>query len=325
MDSMPRPVAVTGGTGFVGSHLVDTLCAAGIEPRVLVRTPESPRWISGRPVVWVPGSLEDGESLRRLVEGARTVFHIAGVVRGARAEDFDRGNRAGTARLVEAIAAEAPEAGLVHVSSLAAVGPSPDPAGVGPGSERRPISHYGRSKLAAEAEAQRAERWFIVRPPAIYGPRDTDILEFFRMAARGLGAVPAGERWVTAAYVADVVRGIIAAAPGEPGRVFHVGDPEPCRIEVLLRRIADAGDCRIRIVRVPAPVVTVLGLVTGLLWSLGWRGSALTRDKARELLARHWTSDTAGSMAELGIEDITGFSDGARQTWEWYRAQGWLG
>ena len=144
---------------------------------------------------WVQGSLEDTEALKRLVAGAGTVFHLAGVVRAGSEADFDRGNRGGTANLVAAVREAAPEARLVHVSSLAAVGPSPDPAGVGPEAEPSPISSYGRSKLAAESEVRALGEgfwWAIVRPPAIYGPRDTDIFEFFRMADRGLVAAPGG-------------------------------------------------------------------------------------------------------------------------------------
>jgi len=324
LDALPRPVAVTGGTGFVGSHLVDTLCSGGLEPRVLVRTPESPRWIGGRRVEWVPGSLDDESALRRLVAGAGTVFHLAGVVRSARAVDFDHGNRVGTGRLVDAVAGGAPGARFVHVSSLAAAGPSSDPAGVGPEVEPHPVSHYGRSKLAAELEARRAPGWVILRPPAIYGPRDTDVLEFFRMARLGLAVVPAGERWITVAHVADVVRGIIAAAMSEPARVFHLGEPEPCRIEELLHRLAEADGRSVRVLRAPGVLVSALAFASGGLWHLGWRRVALTPDKARELLARHWTARTRDSMVDLGIDDWIRFSDGARQTWTWYRSHGWL-
>jgi nucleoside-diphosphate-sugar epimerase len=324
LDGLPRPVAVTGGTGFVGSHLVDTLCSAGLVPRVLVRAPESPRWISGRKVEWSPGSLGDYDALRRLVAGAGTVFHLAGVVRSARAVDFDNGNRVGTGRLVDAVAGDAPGARFVHVSSLAAAGPSPDPAGVGPEAEPHPVSHYGRSKLAAELEARRAPLWVILRPPAIYGPRDTDVLEFFRMANRGLALVPGGERWISVAYVADVVRATIAAATGEHSRIYHLGEPEPCRIEELLHAMADAGGRSVRVLRIPGVLVSALAFASGGLWHLGWRRVALTPDKARELLARHWTARTRDSMADLGIDDWVRFSDGARQTWGWYRSHGWL-
>ncbi len=321
---LPQPVAVTGGTGFVGSHLVDTLCAAGVRPRVLVRRPEAARWIGARPVQWVPGSLEDPGSLRRLVEGARAVIHLAGIVRATRAVEFDRANREGTARLVAALAELAPAARMLQVSSLTAVGPSPDPAGVGPETVPHPVSAYGRSKLAAEAEARRAPEWVILRPPAIYGPRDTDVLQFFRMARSGLALLPAGERWVTVAHVADVVRGILAGAVAAPGRVFHLGEPEPHRMREMLLALAAAGGVRVRVLRVPAAAVTAAGLIGGSLSRLGMHRVALTPDKARELLARHWTSRTAGSLAEMGIEECLSFAEGATRTWAWYRGQGWL-
>ena len=110
LDRLPTPIAVTGGTGFVGSHLVDTLCDAGHRPRVLVRDASAPRWIGASSVDWVPGSLADRDALRTLVDGAGTVVHLAGVVRAVRAEEFERANRGGTARLVLAIRDAAPSA-----------------------------------------------------------------------------------------------------------------------------------------------------------------------------------------------------------------------
>jgi len=327
IEALPRPVAVTGGTGFVGSHLVETLCAAGLEPRVLVRDPESPRWIADAPVRWVPGSLGDVAALKQLVDGAGAVLHLAGVVRAGSAADFDRGNRAGTANLVRAIRETAPEAWLVHVSSLAAAGPSPAPAGIGPEAEPAPVSHYGRSKLDAEHELRalgKGTPWSIVRPPAIYGPRDTDVFEFFRMASRGLVALPRGERWLTIAWVGDVVRSILAAAAGESGGLYHLGDPEPMRLEELVRKLAEAGGVKARVLQVPAALVSGLGTVGSGLQRLGFSRLALTRDKSRELLARHWTARTEDSLAALGVSGGTDFADGAHRTWAWYREQGWL-
>jgi 2-alkyl-3-oxoalkanoate reductase len=327
LEALPQPVAITGGTGFVGSHLVDLLCASGLAPRVLVRDPSAPRWIAGAPVDWVPGHLEDEAALRRLVDGARTVFHLAGVLRAGREADFDRGNRGGTANLVQALATAAPEARLVHVSSLAAAGPSPDPQGVGPECEPAPISWYGRSKLAAEREVaglDAAANWSILRPPAIYGPRDTDVFEFFRMAARGVVAIPSGERWLTVAWVGDVVRAAVAAAVAPPRAVYHLGDPHPLRLEELISALCAAGGLRARVLRLPPALVTGAGAVGGALQRLGWRRLALTADKSRELLARHWSSRTSDSLAALGLRELTPFGLGAAQAWSWYRARGWV-
>lgn len=326
LQAVPQPVAITGGTGFVGSHLVDTLCAAGIEPRVLVRSPQAPRWIGGRPVQWVPGSLDDKDSLERLVEGSGTVIHVAAVVRAGRAGEFDRTNRGGTAALVEAVQRRAPQARLVHVSSLAALGPSSTPAGSKADDPPRPASAYGRSKLAAEHEVSRVPgAWVVLRPPAVYGPRDTDVLQFFQMAARRLMVAPSGERWITTAFVADVVRAIVAAAAvGVAGRSYHIGEPQPRSMDDLMSQLAAAGGVEARIVHVPPALVTLAGIGGSLLHLLGLRRIAMTRDKAADIVARHWSSRTADDLEDLGIRRWTAFDQGAAVTWRWYRSMGWL-
>ncbi len=326
---LEEPVALTGGTGFVGSHLVETLCAAGLRPRVLVRDPANPRWIAGAKVEYVEGSLEDPEALEKLVRGARTVFHLAGVVRAGSAAAFERGNREGTARVVEAVSHAAPGARLVHVSSQAALGPSPSIDGLGPEAEPQPISAYGRSKLGGEEEVRRlGERanWVILRPPAIYGPRDIDVLQFFKLAVRGLVPLPRGDRWVTMAWVGDVVRAILAAArPGiETGRIYHLGEPYPYRMKALVQLLAQAGGVRARIVPLPETLLGLAGGAGSTLQRLGFHNVAMTRDKARELTARHWTVRTHDSLLALGIERWVEFPRGAAETWAWYRRMGWL-
>ncbi len=325
---MHQPVALTGGTGFVGSHLVDTLCGAGLRPRILVRDADNPRWIAGVEAEFVDGSLEDPESLKRLVRGAGTVIHLAGVLRAGRESEFDDGNRQGTANLVAAIREAAPGARLIHVSSLAAVGPSPEPDGMAPGDPAAPISAYGRSKLAGEAEVAALGEdgwWCILRPPAVYGPRDTDIFEFFKMASRGLAAIPAGERWLTMAYVADVVRAVLAAAAvGAHGEIYHLGEPSPQLLDSIFDQLAEGGGGRVRIVRLPSAIIRAAGAAGSALQCLGWRRLPLTRDKAKELLASHWTAQTVGSLDALGVGTGSLFAQGADTTWRWYRLKGWV-
>ncbi len=326
LQALPRPIAMTGGTGFVGSHLVDTLCAAGIRPRILVRNADSPRWIAGRTADWFEGSLEDQDALDRVVEGAGTVFHLAGVLRGADENDFMEGNRDGTARLLESIKRNASEVRFVHMSSQAAVGPADAIVGATVDIDPRPISAYGRSKAAAE-EAVRAfnGRWAILRPPAIYGPRDSDVFEFFRMASRGLLAVPSGDRRLTIAHVADVVRAVIAvAAVGQEEGTFHVGATEAVAMDAMLREIAEAGSVNARLVHFPPWVLKAAGNGASALRMLGMRRIPLSRDKADEILARHWVLETQTSIDQLGLDAPRPFDEGARMTWQWYRNAGWL-
>jgi nucleoside-diphosphate-sugar epimerase len=324
-DIARRPVAVTGGTGFVGSHLVDTLCAAGVRPRVLIRDADHPRWIADRDVDWVAGDLDDHGAVRELVADAGTVFHLAGRVRASRASQFDRVNRVGTEALVEAVASE-PEVVLVHVSSQAALGPSPEVDGRGVDDPPAPVSAYGRSKRAAE-EAVRAlgsgHRWTIVRPPAIYGPRDIDVFEFFRWAARGVVPVPAGERWLTVAWVGDVICGLLAAA-GTSERTVHLGAPEPRRLDELVDAVGRTGGRVPRLVRVPPPVVRAAGALGWVAHGVGAVRTAMTPDKAVELLARHWTLETGPSLACLEVGAPLELEEGLRRTWSWYRTIGWI-
>ena len=326
LEVLPLPIALTGGTGFVGSHLIDTLCAAGIRPRVLVRNAVVPRWIAGRPVDWIEGSLEDVAALDKLVKGAGTVLHLAGVLRGATESDFMAGNRDGTQRLLASIERHAPDARFVHVSSQAAVGPADAVRGATVDIEPRPISAYGRSKAAAEGVVRGfGGRWAILRPPAIYGPRDTDVFEFFRMASRGLLVLPSGERRLTIAHVGDVVRGVIAvAAVGQAAGIFHVGATEGVVMDAMLREIADSGDVHARLVRIPPWILKTAGAGASGLRMLGLRRIPLSRDKVDEILAKHWVLETKTSLKHLGLQDPLPFDTGARMTWQWYRSAGWL-
>ncbi len=326
LPALPQPIALTGATGFVGSHLVDTLCAAGIRPRVLVRDAAAPRWIADRPVDFVKGNLEDTEALDQLVKGAGTVMHLAGVLRGATERDFMIGNRDGTTRLLTSIDRHAPDARFVHVSSQAAVGPADAERGATVDAEPRPISAYGRSKAGAEGVVRGfGGRWAILRPPAIYGPRDSDVLEFFRMASRGLLALPSGERRLTIANVGDVVRAVIAvAAVGQAAGIYHVGSTEGMSMDAMLREIAESGDVRARLVHIPPWVIRAAGTGASVLRGLGMRHLPLSRDKADEILARHWVLETRPSIDQLGLDAPIPFDEGARMTWQWYRKIGWL-
>jgi dihydroflavonol-4-reductase len=324
--TLPDAVAVTGATGFLGYHLVAALERCGRRPRLLVRDPSrlAPELAAGAEIV--TGDLDDRAALHRLVADCSVVLHLAGVVRAARAAHFHRANARGTANVVAAVRARGSKPRLVYVSSLAAAGPSPRPEGRGPEEPPAPISAYGRSKLDGErAVRSLSTPWVILRPPAVYGPRDTDMLQFFRLAAGGVVPLPAGERFVTLAHASDVVRGILQAASGRvDGRILHLGEPSPRPMQRLVAEMARAGGVEARVVPIPAALIRVLGAVGDALHWVGWQRLALTSDKARELCARHWSSRTVESLQALGVAGTVPFPEGAAQTWAWYRQVGWV-
>jgi nucleoside-diphosphate-sugar epimerase len=326
LAAIQRPIALTGATGFIGSHLLDVLLEGGVRPRLLVRelarVPERAR----EEAQVVKGDLDDIETLAALLSGCAAVVHAAGLVRSGSQSAFDKANRVGTENLVRALARAAPGARLVHISSLAAAGPSQDPQGIGPEAPPRPISAYGRSKLAAEAAVQRlAGPWVILRPPSTFGPRDTDVLQFFRLVARRVVPIPSGKRFLTVAYVTDVVRAILAALSGAADRrILHVGDPCPRTLHDLLGILAESGGVRARTLPVPPAVVRLAGFGGDLLHWLGIRGIPMTSDKAREMVARHWAARTEDSLTSLGLGGSVAPADGFAMTWVWYREKGWV-
>jgi nucleoside-diphosphate-sugar epimerase len=188
------------------------------------------------------------------------------------------------------------------------------------------VSSYGRSKLAGErAVHEHRGTWVVLRPPTTYGPRDTDVLQFFRLAARGLVPIPAGERYLTVAHVSDVVRAILAALAGAGDRrVLHVGDPTPATMRGMVACLAESGGLRVRTLPFPAALVRAAGLAGDLLQWIGLRGVAMTSDKARELVARHWTARTEETLEALGLAGVVPVATGFAATWTWYRESGWV-
>jgi dihydroflavonol-4-reductase len=207
-------ILVTGGTGFIGSHLVERLVAQGRPLRCLVRRPHGRQPAAA--VELAHGDLESGAGLAEALRGVDTVIHLAGVTKARTAADYDRGNAVATANLLRAAGHLDQIGRFVHVSSLAAAGPSPADRPLTETDEPHPVSHYGRSKLAGEQAVRQspvAERSVIVRPPVVYGPRDRDVLQVLRTVARGwMAQIGAAPRRFSHIYVGDLVDGLIAAA-----------------------------------------------------------------------------------------------------------------
>lgn len=205
-------IAVTGATGFVGQALLDRAARAGVEVRALTRRPQEPR----PGVEWVKGDLDARAALTRLVTGAEAVIHVAGVVNAPDAAGFEHGNVTGTLNVIEAaLAAGVPR--FVCVSSL---------------SEREPdLSAYGASKARAERLVMASGLdWTVVRPPAIYGPRDTEMFELFKLARWGVLPVPPREGRSSLLHVDDLARLLLALVSGGEGvshRVFEPDDGKP--------------------------------------------------------------------------------------------------
>ncbi|MGJ0238844.1 NAD-dependent epimerase/dehydratase family protein [Novosphingobium fluoreni] len=300
-------VALTGGTGFVGRAVLECLLDAGHEVSALARSIQVP--LAG--VEWVLGDLSNREALAELVRGVDAVIHVAGVVNVAEPQGFVTGNVHGTLSLVEAARDEGVPR-FVHVSSLSAREPG--------------LSAYGASKARGETVVKASLLdWTIVRPPAIYGPRDKEMFELFRAARWGVVPVPRDGR-ASIIHVEDLARLLVALLPSADdvsGRTVEPDDGRPGGWEhrELALAIGWAVGRRPRVLGLSPAALRRAAGVDGFL-----RGKAakMTPDRAGYLSHPDWTghadAQVPGHIWEPKIET----RGGLKTTAEWYQEQGWL-
>lgn len=324
---MASPLAaVTGGTGFVGSHVVDALLAAGWHVRALVRRPESAGWLKGLPIELTKGDVRDPGSLPDLVRGADAVVHVAGKTSAKGLEEYRSCNADGVANVARAVREHAPAAHVVLVSSQAAGGPSRDGRPVTSADPPRPISSYGLSKLEGENELRNARGvgFTILRPSAVYGPRETAIRDLFIAASKGFVPVLAGGRpRIQLVHVRDVATAVLRALERGPrGETFFVAHPEVLDYRKVAETLAGLRTPRARLVPVPAALIRAAGSIVGLVSALGDGPPVFNREKAEEMLQSAWICDVSDTQTALGSPLVTAFAEGARETWTWYESQG---
>jgi nucleoside-diphosphate-sugar epimerase len=300
-------VAVTGATGFVGQALLDRAAPAGVTVRALARRPQAPR--AG--VTWIAGDLADAAALRDLASGAEAVVHLAGVVNAPDPAEFDRANADGTQAMVDAaVAAGVPR--FVLVSSLSAREPG--------------LSRYGASKLAGEQRVTAAALdWTVVRPPAIYGPRDREMLDLFRLARRGIVPLPPGGR-LSAIHVDDLARLLLALLPrgaDVSGRVFEPDDGEDGGWTHVgfARAIGEAVGRRV----VPLPMpAALLRLAARGDRALRGAGAKLSADRVGYLCHPDWVVARGAEPPPVRWRPQIPTREGLKATARWYREAGWL-
>src|ERR671916_2120247 len=312
-------VLVTGATGFVGSHVAQALVEAGYEVRFGVRASSSMRWISNLPVERVELNMTGREEDFSLaVENVDLVVHAAGITRARRAEDYHAVNAEGTQKL----AAAALGAGVrrfVLISSLAARGPD---------GRDHPESAYGRSKLEAEAHLRTLDGQMeavILRPAAVYGPRDTDLLPLFKMARTGFLPLPSGANVLQPVYAEDVARAALAAArKGGGSGPFPVAEAARYTWEDVVAGLERALGRNVRAVRVPPAAFTLAGRAAE------WAARAFStvpiidERRGRGLGARTPIRDGSGARRGVGWRAEVSLFEGLERTARWYEQSGWL-
>jgi 2-alkyl-3-oxoalkanoate reductase len=324
-------VLLTGANGFVGSHILDSLRARGIPTAILLR-PSSDRGFIEPHLASVeirPGSITDLESLRRAMPGVTHVIHCAGLTKARNEAEFFAVNQAGTANVVTAINEQAGSSKrLVHLSSLAAIGPAGRERPARVEDEPHPVSQYGRSKLAGEAEVRQHCRceYAIVRPPAVYGPRDRAFLSLFSAVKSHLLPRTSASQALSIVYVSDLAEAVIACLdhPKAAGRTYFAAAPEI----VTGRQMAEEIALQMGSWTIPLPMPTPLFWPVCMareLWSrLTRKASLLNMQKFAELRAPGWVCDPSLLKSELAYECPTLLKPGIARSLAWYLDNAWL-
>lgn len=321
---------VTGGAGFVGSHLVESLVARGDDVLCLERRGAPRGWLEGVPVDFVDAGLDDPSVLDRVLDGADTVFHLAALTVATRPEGYYAVNTEGTANLMAAASRTKRPPRVLLMSSLAAAGPCRNGDVLSARTVPYPLSHYGHSKLLAETVVRTwAEEVAstILRFPPVYGPRDRDILIMYRLVRRGVAlTVGDWEREISLIYVTDAVRALLAAAdqPSAAGRTYTVAHPERVTWRRFAHEVGLALSRSPKLLALPRSVAICVAVAAEAAAAVTGRPTILNRQKVREMTQKRWICDAAGAARALECEPAFPIERGVAATARWYEEAGWL-
>ena len=325
---MTRSVLVTGASGLVGSHLAELLHRSGdVKIRLLARRTSNLRWVEGVEYEKHIGDVvQPPEELRPAVEGVEVVYHVAGCTKALRKQTFFDVNARGTENLIKAcLSRTTPPRRLVLVSSAGAAGPSPTERPLTEDIPPRPVTAYGRSKLAGEEIARKyMDRLSIciLRPGAIYGPRDYELLPAFKAVKSGVAArLGVSHRRFNLCHVRDVARAVMLAGQVEAAgsEIFLIGGLNTDQSE-LVKAIAKAIDKK-RVWSPPIPkfLIYFAALLSSGVGQITRKPRIFTWGNARRLLARNWTMDISKARKILGYQPDIDLDSGVKETIDWYR------
>ncbi len=319
---------ITGGTGFIGSHLVETLSRRGWELRIIAKDRMFGDDI-GSSIVYA--DLRDCEALAPILRDVDVVFHLAGLTRARRNRDYYLSNHLMTRDLLQACMLHGSSISrFVYVSSLTAVGPRCCAEEIRESCDYHPVSHYGRSKMLAEIEVMNASAHLpvsIVRPSAVYGPRDRDLFRYFKMIRSGIELLlGSGSHLLNLVHVEDLVDGIIRAAihPAAVNETFFIGSAGNYRTDEICTTIARSMNKRPVVFHLPEALIYLTGFLGECAGRIGRREVFFNVQKVHEAVQSAWTCSIQKAVENLGFSPRISLDTGIAETYQWYENNGWL-
>ncbi len=319
---------LTGGTGFIGSHLAELLLDKNAEIFALVRDPDNLKWLKGLNIHLLEGDLLSIPSLPSDID---YVFHIAGLTNSSDVADYYTVNQQGTASLFKSLHDQKiiPKK-IIYLSSLAAAGPSFDRKPVQESDAPHAITPYGESKLMGEAEALKFKEVYpivIIRAPAVFGPRDKDFLQYFKWIKRGaLPAIGSKQRYMSFCYVKDLIRAFYLCSQKEleSGEIFNIGNQNPCSYDEFGELAGQAMGKNLKKVKIPIPIGYLVALIADIAGRINKKPSVLNLGKFNQMRQRAWIADMNKAKEKLSFQPQYSLQDAIQETLNWYLKHNWL-
>ena len=325
-------VLVTGATGFIGSFVAEYFASKGYSVRCTVRPTSNLRWVENKGYKLVYSNFESPENLKEAVEGVDLVLHVAGVIAAKDYNGYLKGNRDSTYNLLRACEKYNPNLRkFLYVSSLTVVGPAKSLSEpVDETTECKPITRYGQSKLEGEKEVLNFKDIFpvtIVRLPAIYGPRDTALLDMFKVVYKGIAPlVGFKKKYLSLLHSDDAVEGIYLAATSSnsSGEIFFISSESFYSWDELIDWMVEVSGKKALKIRIPESLVYTAGFLSELLGKVNGKVPMFNLEKARDFVQDFWICSPRKAMAKLGFRQKIQPKDGFKSTFEWYLKNGWI-
>jgi len=282
------------------------------------------------PVDIARGDLLNYSSLLKHLEDVDYIIHIAGITKAKRRSEFFLGNTKTTQQLLTAASLSKKVKKVCFISSLTAVGPSSNGLPLSETAPCHPITTYGKSKLEAEyvcKEFMDRIPIVILRPPGVFGPRDTEILEMFKWVSHGFRPViGSSDKTLSLIYAPDLAKGIIQATVDERTacEIYNISDPTIYAFSALIDYMATFVNKRTIQLRLPKGLVYSMAGISQFVSYFGSKPAVLNIEKARDLLQRHWVCDSRKIQEHIGFCPPTSIYDGIKKTFLWYKEMQWL-
>lgn len=321
---------VTGSTGFIGSHLVETLIKRKFQVYCLIRETSNTRWIKDLKVEFLTGKYSDKKFLAQAVKGKEYIFHLGAVIDAPNWQTYYRVNVENTVNLLDACFNVNPDIKkFLFVSSIAAAGPSKNKKPLEEGDDARPVSLYGKSKYLAEKAAR---NFFdklpivILRPTNVLGIRQKELLSILKLVRkRIIPLLGNGDKQTTICFVQDVVRALILAAENRraKGKTYFVASEEVYSWRAMLESIAREFDYSL-VLKIPYPVLLILAFFAKIIADLSGSQPLITPKSLASVRKHYWIQNVNLIKNDLGFSTKINIETGLRDIINWYKRKGYL-